>query len=86
MLMFALVDSQGAEQALELVEAWAGDWYVVYEVSDQVCSLMNIALDADADADFFARALADALRPAFPDVEAASTDDVVQIATCPQTG
>lgn len=82
MLMFVLVNEHGESAALELVESWAGDRYVVYEVDENVCMLATIALDTAEAQLVFGAKLIDSFRPALPDVTVTILDAGIELRTC----
>ena len=80
--MFVLVNEHGESAALELVESWAGDRYVVYEVDENVCMLATIALDTAEAQLVFGAKLIDSFRPALPDVTVTILDAGIELRTC----
>lgn len=85
MLMFLLVDEVGESTALELVEPWAGDRFVVYEADGGVCLLANIEMDSSAMQEVVATKLVQSLQEAFPDATAEVTDVGIALRTCAET-
>lgn len=85
MLMWLFDEVHGAARARQLAQVWAGDQYVVYETTEQICLSATIAIDQGTiDASVFAGALAQSLAPAFPAVEAVAGVDVIELRTCPE--
>lgn len=85
MLLSALVDSIDEADALELVEPWAGDRFIVYEADDGVCLIATVEMDTAEAAGAIGEALIEALRPSFPDTTASPTEIETQLdlRTCP---
>jgi len=82
MLMFLLVDEVGENAALQLVEPWAGDQFVIYEVDGNVCMLATIALDTAEAQLAFGPKLVDSFRQALPDVTVTVLAAGIELRTC----
>lgn len=82
MLMFVLAEELGESAALELVEPWAGDRFVVYEGDENVCMLATIVMDTPEAQVVFGPKLLDVLSPAFPDATVTVLDAGIELRTC----